>query len=273
MNILFIDPNYIEEKSWKYLLKVLKIKSMYSFIPYDEISDSCKNCCENIHKHWIGKEQDKKKFADGIVFSVVNKCKRYVSQIERYIYIPAFENSKWYTFKNNITQTEDPNVIVLTKTSYNTEDGVTFGFADGEEIPTCIARFILNLLKKYNPEYPYYEKICISKVDLVGNKWKIFRNNRFIYKTINSEKNDNFIGYVNYLLHNGFPEKYPIIDRKYANIFYNKDKRSKEKESRNMIDKEYRDRQEDSRGFYDTDWEQLNREFYDEIGDSSVNLM
>lgn len=159
MNVYFINPAYVKPEGWKPLLTYLKVKSVYSFIPNEEMNESIysiiKPCLKASYTN-----QDMKKFADNCAFWLRGHFEKHIHLItEDYKDIKSIPQEDRINYSSqsalsNINNLNDNNCMILLNviSTYNEEGIITkpFFYVDGldQNLPTHITRYCLNILHK-----------------------------------------------------------------------------------------------------------------------------
>jgi len=156
MNVYAINPELIIEDRLPYLLNILKVKRVISFIEY------VPSICEPLLIYKAN--YDYNNYED----SVSHNIQQAVYKFNSPIYSPKYESGKWNgefltqdIYKEskahnpiyNLEYCNDENVLVLIN-DYDTENYYK-----------QFARYSLNILKKYASEYHYENRICFILFD------------------------------------------------------------------------------------------------------------
>lgn len=156
MNVYAINPELIREDRFPYLLNILKVKRVISFIEY------VPSVCEPLLIYKAN--YDNNNYED----SVNQNIQQAVYKFNSPIYSPKYESGKWNgefltqdIYKEskahnpiyNLEHCNDENVLVLIN-DYDTENYYK-----------QFARYSLNILKKYTSEYHYENRICFILFD------------------------------------------------------------------------------------------------------------
>lgn len=181
MNVYAINPELIIEDRLPYLLNILKVKRVISFIEY------VPSICESLLIYKANYDFDN--YEDSVNYNIQQAVYKFNSPI----YSPKYESGKWSRefltqdiYKDskahnpiyNLEYCDDENVLVLIN-DYDTENYYK-----------QFVRYSLNILKKYASEYHYETRICFvlfnetnweygSKRALFLHQASIYYNNKF----------------------------------------------------------------------------------------------
>lgn len=282
MNIYCINPQYVKPSSWPYLIKVLKIGKVFSFIKKENIQESAK-FFESLRCLYIVQGESKPDFIKRCVFNMANVIKQNTSQ--GYMDLVRYIESNYLRPKQNLLQTDDENILILGDIYYNEfpnwfyfeEDDSCYGHAN--DTATEIVRFLFNILKKQLGHNHYAERICMVIIDTLTLNNYIYSYKRNGWIDVSSKTK--FIKLFNHLIYKKYPIEFPLIEengkKKYTSLLNGELrqidlKRMKEEKRREDEEEEMRIRSEEEAQKWKDDVEQMNRDFYDEIGECSVNI-
>lgn len=251
MNVYFAARNYIKEESFEYLIKVLKVSAVFSFIDTDDMSESLKKQLGTKLTHY---KRYLKKGDDVDVF--IKKCVTYITSLAvrthtvngrlEQVDLDSFKDSKYNNPIHNLIHTEDKNVLIISDmyerylsdsltvpifhsivkeveyTSKNDYKDVLYVDTSRE-----IASYVFNRLRKLLDDDKYRDRICFYR--LGNNKEELFFQKTWgvpISKMPNGRiVHRRFYKYIIKELNTLFPEQFPCVhkgDKSYYTSFYNK---------------------------------------------------
>lgn len=178
MNVYFIDPQYVKPECWLPLLSYLKVKSAYSFIPTNELNPELLN---NIKPYLKASyyNQNYKQFCDNCAYWLKSHFEENIKLITEDYQdvnnIPIEEKIKYgiNDAYSNILNLNEKNCLVLLRltSSYSSDGKISSpqcltDVLQERNLPTHIAKYCLNILKKkYGHNQYYYQSafICFEK--------------------------------------------------------------------------------------------------------------
>ena len=293
MNVYFIDPTYIKPEGWEPLLKYLKIKKVYSFIPQEQLPTSLYSLIENDLMALYPK-QDVKKFADFCTFGLRAHFEKQIRLITAdYADVKSVpkEELKNYNSRsphNNLfLDTENCLILLELYSNYDYEGHISVPECSLDTImerhlPTHMAAYCLNILnKKYQHKqyqaqsaFVLFDKYFSStyRYNHASREWDIY-NPRF-----SNDKTVSFLLTIHRGVHKISPDEFPIIEKenkRYLTRIIN-DEGRKEYVAFMKAAKEAAERA----AYYGNDddgesWEdevaEMNRDFWKECGAAASN--
>lgn len=189
MNVYFVATNYIKEDCWKYLIDVLKVETVFSFIDVNDMSESFRNQLGNKlvrYKRYLPKDGDVESFIKKCVNNIIGGAVR-IHQVDGKVTAEdqdGFIDSHYNNPISNLRDTNDKNVMIVCSMYYHY-------FTDSFSIPifhkivetheytkssgyvstyitdasTRTARYTHRLLKKYLGTDKYLERICLIRFE------------------------------------------------------------------------------------------------------------
>ena len=228
MNVYFIDPTYIKPEGWKPLLKYLKIKKVYSFIPKEQLPADLYSLVESDLMALYPK-QDVKKFADFCTFGLRAHFEKQIRLITAdYADVKSVpkEELKNYNSQsphNNLFLDTDNCLILLELSSdYNYEGHIlvpecSLDTLMERHLPTHMASYCLNILNKKYQHRQYQAQSafilfnkyfsCTYRYNHTSREWNIY-NPRF-----SNDKAVSFLFTIHRGVHKISPDEFPIIEK------------------------------------------------------------
>lgn len=295
MNVYYIDPTNVKPEGWSPLLKFLKVKSSYSFLPIEEIPNELYDVIKPSLKASYS-NQDLKKFADNAAFWLRAHFEKHIHLItddyETVASIPKEELRKYSSSSayNNIINLDDANCLVLMKlkSSFDVTGEITapqcyVSTLFDSNLPTHLTRYCLNILhKKYGHNQYQNQSAFIVFDEYFANAYQFVPRcqdwKRYSLR-LKSGGMANFMKAVNKGVREKAPDDFPIInvegkkrftlirtdeaDMMYKKLIADADEAAKAYE------------EEQSQRGYGEDWQnevdELNRAFWNECGEGGSN--
>lgn len=228
MNIYFIDPTYIKEAAWRPLLKVLKVKRVYSFFAYGELSETLIELIKPITESFYN-GQDFNKYTNSCVFWLRAHLEKHVKRVEDEEWeCMSIEDKKhysqWSPF-NNLINLDDSNALILLKitTRLDNRPPESRDYYDSEETTVHIASYCLNILHKKLDTYFYSNHVPFISIDpFFFNAYRFRRQwHQFESYLMNiKEKTYSFTGFIKNQINKSAPNDFPLIKKDNGKRYY-----------------------------------------------------
>ena len=123
MNVYFVAKNYIKEDCFEYLIDVLKVDTVFSFIDVDLMSDSLRRQLGRKlarYKRYLPIDGDVRDFIKKCVNNIVEGAAHLHKEDGRFKYkdLDSYAKSHYDTPINNLTDTDDRNVMIICNMHY-----------------------------------------------------------------------------------------------------------------------------------------------------------
>lgn len=228
MNVYFISPQYIRPSDFSFLISVLKVKKIFSFIPSQSLDKEIVTTLDSLETKYCISPSKQLDFYKSCVFSICSRIAKVNRENDSFQYedMNLYEDSVNWSPKNNLLRTNDENVLILAfcKTSMSSTgviwtpqfyfDSIIHTDSTYRDISREISRFCCNLLRKRLGHSEYNNRICFFKLDeylMKGFYYNAAKNKWVEYRTINSKgKRRPFMSYISSLLHKTYPEIFTI---------------------------------------------------------------
>ena len=317
---------HIISSYWKYLIDVLKVSHVLSFINSNQMDEETRAQLSPYLRLCKTNNERDKEFCDKCVYKIANIIYATIDAQKAKDGTEAYKDSKFYAPRENLLKTEDENILVIGNVDksnhrnfvdiveWEVVTGYEYIYPDEDDfyaeprreryeydIPIDaayeIAKHLINLMNTQGRS-GYENKICHIKWNSFCNfnekevEWIYSYRTKGWYQykcklTNGTFKYNAFTNFINHSLRTTYPDVFPILEgengKKRFTVFWDKEERKKdieriieeqEKEQRirNAIIEEERRREEEAEN------ERILREmersdFWDELGDSSVNII
>lgn len=226
MNIYFIDPRYIRPEDTPYLLEVLSIKRVYSYIPKALLPEVMSSSIpKHIKTTYCNNPEKQESFYKNTTISICNNIvplKKENGRLTRPDLDYGIE-SKTDTPYNNLFFKDDFNAIVFatckTGMGHNGKiyiprfnfDNSCFLHEQKKEIATETSKFCLNLLRKQLGTDKYEKRICFIKFDEFLTRSFYFKDGKWNeFNLKGKDRSYRFISQIAQMLRWEFPEAFPV---------------------------------------------------------------
>lgn len=238
MNVYFISPEHIRPFDFKFLMSVLKIKKVFSFIPSLSLDKEIIATLDSLETKYCPAPSKQIDFYKSCVFSICSKIVKTnrINNSLQYEDTNIYEDSVNFSPKNNLLKTNDDNILILAfcKTGMSSTGVIwtpQFHFDSihqdsiKRDISREISNFSCNLLKKRLRHSKYNNRICFFKLDeyLMRGFYYNATNNKWIeYWSLNKNgKRKPFMSYISSLLYRNYPEIF-TVSKNADKIIYDK---------------------------------------------------
>lgn len=232
MNIYFISPQNIRPFDFKFIMAVLKVKKVFSFIPSHVLDKEILVALDSLDTKYCPSPSKQLDFYKSCVCSICSKIAKTNKGDNSFQYedMNLYEDSVNFSPKNNLLRTSDENVLILAfcKTSMS-DTGIIwtpqFHFdaihedSTRKDISREISNFSCNLLRKRLGHTKYNNRICFFKLDeylMKGFYYNATRNKWMEYWSVNRGKRKPFMNFISSLLYKTYPEIFTVSQ--YAEI-------------------------------------------------------
>ena len=257
MNVYFIARNYVKEDSWEYLINILKVDTVFSFIDVEDMSDSLRNQLGKKlvrYKRFLPSGGDVSAFMKKCVNNIIGGATK-IHQVDgrlKYEDLDGFTESHYNSPAKNLRDTEDKNVMIvcdmyvreltslisipifhtITRTiEYEKNSGTLSTYYVDASMETAL--YTYNMLKRTLGTDKYRERICF--VRFARNEEQIFFKTKWGYgvsKTKDGREIErSFYKFIISQLNKKFPDQFPVKENNgkcYLTSFYDLDKINKE---------------------------------------------
>jgi hypothetical protein len=258
MNVYFIARNYIKEDCWEYLIDVLKVDTVFSFIDVNEMSDSFRNQLGKKlvrYKRYLPKGGDVSAFMKKCVNNIIGGAAK-IHQVDgrlQYEDLDGLSDSHYNTPVKNLRDTNDKNVMIIcdmyireltglisipifhtiTRTiEYEKTPGTYSSYYVDASMETAL--YTYNMLKRALGTDKYRERICFIR--FARNEEQLFFKTKWGYAVTKTndgrEIERSFYKFVISQLSKNFPSQFPVKEKngkRYLTTFYDLDKIDKER--------------------------------------------
>lgn len=258
MNVYFIARNYIKEDCWEYLIDVLKVDTVFSFIDVNEMSDSFRNQLGKKlvrYKRYLPKGGDVSAFMKKCVNNIIGGVAK-IHQVDgrlQYEDLDGLSDSHYNTPVKNLRDTNDKNVMIIcdmyireltglisipifhtiTRTiEYEKNPGTYSSYYVDASMETAL--YTYNMLKRALGTDKYRERICFIR--FARNEEQLFFKTKWGYAVTKTndgrEIERSFYKFVISQLSKNFPSQFPVKEKngkRYLTTFYDLDKIDKER--------------------------------------------
>lgn len=224
MNIYFINPLYIRPADTPFLLDILQVKRIYSFIPQNSLPIEMTQHLNQLKityrevSHTM--ETFFKQTYNKILDTITERKTKYYSQRET-------NNDKYSESKNNspienLNLKKQYNILIIancrtkmSSTGYIWKPQFKIKDDGKDEIATKIAQYCLNLSKEYLGHNKYEKRICFIKLDEYLVRAYHYQSDIYgkwapcIYKS--NDKKYLFMEWISLLLNQKYPQQFPTI--------------------------------------------------------------
>lgn len=211
MNIYFMDHRFVKPENWKYLIEVLKIKRVFCFCHSKDFKIELDLNRENVPIAYQQNMEDEK-FSNKITYYIANSIKDMLPKEDNHSAdlnerFPYCKDSKYYSPRSNIKNTEDPNILVIGIINWSSWDKSIFikEVSSNRDIAANIVQYALNILKKQLNTDIYRQRICAYMIDQVSSQ------EFFIKRYSWTKPKKVIIPFINTLLRNTYPDIFPPI--------------------------------------------------------------
>lgn len=239
MNVYFIATDYIKEDAFEYLMKVLKVNAVFSFIDIDEMSDTLKAQLGNKltqYNRYLKKGEDVNAFIKKCVTCISSLAVRTHKVDGRFeqVDLDSFKDSRFNNPIHNLLKTEDNNVLLLCY-MYEMEISnllsipIFHGVIKEREYRSArgynsvyyidasheLSSYVYNRLRKILNDDKYRDRICFFRFG--KDEEELFFRNKWgvpIRKTSDGRSvKRSFYKYIIKELHSAFPDRFPCIKK------------------------------------------------------------
>ncbi len=156
MNVVFLDPTYIDAANLTRLGEILKIRDVYCCMPMIRGDYKIKNSFGAKVKLWRRTGETLENVTKRAVYALLNMVSKPIfvdgNFIERKVY-EIFVDSNVDSFSSNLNL-DDPNILILYPDHR----------LDSEECNVKFFRYFFNILKKYDNTNRYNKRIASTKL-------------------------------------------------------------------------------------------------------------
>lgn len=227
MNIYFIDPRYIRPEDTPYLLEVLNIKRVYSYIPKVSLSPIMTSSIpKEIKATYCSNPSKQNTFLTSATISICNNILPLKKENSYSVHqdLDKGSESKVDTPYKNLTLKDDFNAIIFATCETGIGDsGYIYkpwfnfdksspNYDQKKEIATEMCKYCLNILRKKLGTDKYSERICFIKFDEFLTRSFYFKEGKWNGFTLikNGKKDYRFISHVSQMLSWEFPNAFPV---------------------------------------------------------------
>ena len=254
MNVYFVARNYIKEECWKYLIDVLKVDTVFSFIDVNDMSESLRNQFGKKivrYNRFLPNGGDVSAFIKKCVKFIIGGAARFhlVDGKSAYEDLDGFADSHYDSPDGNLRDTKDKNVMIIAdmyikrisdRFSIPIFHEVTRVLTYERDLDTYsnyhvdasmeIVFYVNNLLMKVLGTDKYRDRICFFRFG--RNDEQIFMQTKWVRATVETQVQDYLVGirafyrYVLEELNKQYPVKFPEReknDKRYFTSFYDMD--------------------------------------------------
>ena len=302
MNIFFLDYRFIRPTAWQHILEFLKIQSIFSFQKKDKYSEETIELFsqyETLYKGDIVYFYSRNDFPFITWSQIYNKILSIAPKQKNKIDKDFLKDSNFSTPFTNLNKTDDPNFLVLGEITPHYHVGCHFETYNGYHDLAHYIAYTIQTSLKCNNSFDADRKICFYKIDSISGS-EFYFNVKWtsIPRSPRDNKRHTFWGKLCCNLNQKYPELYPTVEiqgKKSINSIFpyilnfellepyreiiKEEKRlgralnPQKFPSPQRMSFSYHNRiQKDSRKEFDNEVDSLNKSFYDEIGESSVNI-
>lgn len=236
MNIYFFSPQHVRPFDFRFLMSVLKVKKIFSFIPPQSLDKEIVTTLDSLETKYCPSPSKQVDFYKSCVFSICSKIAKVnrANNSLQYEDMNLYEESVNFSPKNNILKTDDENILILAfcETGMSSTgiiwtpqfhfDSIHKG-STLRDISREISNFSCNLLKKRLGHSKYNNRICFFKLDeyLMRGFYYNATNNKWIeYWSLNNKGRRNpFMKFISLLLYKTYPEVFTISQNAGKTVF------------------------------------------------------
>lgn len=175
MNVYFLPYNNINDSIWPYIIKILKIKKIYSFVPMRQIPDG--ELKRLLRENGISKRSATKANCEHIIYSIVENISNY-NENGMLGDNDSYKDSSCLQTILNIKNTDDPNIAFIGKvvcrpeyrcgySDWCFEDIIDTMEVEGNtryrDVSLKVARGVRNMLKKRLGDDKYTQRISFYR--------------------------------------------------------------------------------------------------------------
>lgn len=276
MNVFFLDYRCFRNDAWSYIVQILKVNKVFSFVEPSTFCPLCYGFADVMVK------DNTKEAMSQIAYYIANLAKKPIytpdGDFLGYDDLDLFQNSNCNRPENNISDTDDPNIIVLGILTHSVVDNSViphFNIIEDEDSGLFIAGYTLNILNKLLCTDKYKKRISFFMADFVNIHDYITTGEEWVTRP-------RLYNFLTWELHKKFPQIYQFRKDytkdtyEIANLFsefYNSEKDKVERK----YQKEIKILNYDDELLYDgPSWQdetdEMNRQFWNECGDA-INEM
>ena len=258
MNVYFVARNYIKENSWEYLIDVLKVDTVFSFVDVNDMSEPLRNQLGKKlirYKRYLPEGGDISAFMKKCVNKIIEGALK-IHQVDGRLThedLDGYLESRYNNPVRNLKYTEDKNVMIvcdmytreltdlitipifhtITRTiEYEKESGRISNYYVDASMETAL--YTYNTLKKYIDSDKYRERICFVRFGKNEEQlsFKTKWSNSITRTTDGKEIERAFYKYVIAELNKKYPDHFPTTERdgkRYLTSFYDLDKIERER--------------------------------------------